>query len=143
MNNLIGVKNLKITLQIKFFKREEKTHQHFIFTDLKDRKHYDDNRFSIYYKLRKRIKELSLENLGFIIEEIIEQEDRIIHIYSGDMENPYSAYYNTINDFIAPFAGCDFCIYYNENNCEKMNKVMLKKKKNCMLFNQKEKLFST
>ena len=138
-----GVRNLKTVIQVKFYKRENSINQHFIFTNIKDKKHYDDNRFSIYYKIRKRFSELSLENYGFKLEEIVENEDRVIYSFSGNNENPFASYYNTINDFIAPFAGCDYCIYYKDGNCEKMNKVILKKRKNCILFNQKEKLFTT
>ncbi len=143
MNNLNGVRNLKITIQVKFYKKENKVYQHFIFTNIKDKKYYEDNRFSIYYKIKKRFKELSLENYGFSLDEINEQEDRVIFILLGENEYPFSSYYNTINDFIAPSASCDYCIYLNGEKCEKMNKILLKKKKNCMLFNQKENLFST
>lgn len=143
MNNLNGVRNLKIVIQVKFFKRENKTFQHFIFTNQKDIKFYQDNRFSIYYKLRKKFNEFSLSNYGFCLEEIVENEDRVIFVFSGDGEHPFSSYYTTINDFIAPSASCDYCMYLNGEKCEKMNKVLLKKRKSCMLFNQKEKLFIT
>ena len=143
MNNLNGVKNLKIVIQVKFFKRENKTFQHFIFTNQKDKKHYEDNRFSIYYKLRKKFNEFSLSNYGFILEEIMENEDRIIFVFTGDAENPFASYYTTINDFVAPNASCDYCMYLNGERCKKMDKVLLKKRKSCMLFNQKEKLFTT
>lgn len=143
MKNLNGVKNLKIVIQVKFFKREGKTYQHFIFTDIKDRKYYDDNRFSIFYKIRKRFKELSLENYEFTLEEIIEQNDRSIYVFKEDKEQPFKAYFNAIVDFIAPIPSCDYCIYFNKNRCDKMDKEILKIRKNCSLFNQKEDLFST
>lgn len=143
MKNLNGVKSLKIVIQVKFFKRDNKTYQHFIFTNVKDRKYYDDNRFSMYYTMRKRFKELSLENYEFTIEEILDQTDRIIYIFSEDKEQPFKAYYNAIVDFVAPIPSCEYCIYFNNNRCEKMDKEILKIRKNCSLFNQKNNLFST
>lgn len=139
---------------MKFIQRGNKVFQYFIFDDVKSSKLLRDSRYSIYDKLEKKIKELSISTLepeSFSFLERVDGDDKITIVVSElPREDSYQFknYYFTISSFVSRSPGCITCSN-NKNGatvfveCAKKNKIIPKAMKSCSLFKEEEKLFKT
>lgn len=143
-------KSIHIKFLVKIIERGNKVFQHFIHSKAKGYKYIDDARFAFKDQFEKRITSMLLTEKGFLFVERRVEEDRIIFEYnklenSEDIE--VKSYAFSMAGFVADKASCDDCFFAREENgfifCEKMQKSLPNKKKNCSIFKQREGVFKT
>lgn len=134
---------LEILIKERYYKRENKIFQHFIF-DKRNGKYLRDTRLSIYKNFEKRIKEKAFQGLYFIQRR--DEKDRTVLEYEivEDFEKPKNQYFVVAAE-LPPNPGCDYCKYKNLYNppfiwCEYKQKTLSHKIKNCKFFNQKDEI---
>jgi len=136
---MINKKIVNILVFVKFYRREGKIFQHFIF---KNNNKFLNEKYLIYYKLISKIKEHALVNLGHAFLSKREEEDRIVLEYKGTEK--FSNFYFMLVGTAAPFSGCKFCRHKGKEEgfffyCIFQNyKLMSKEIENCRFFKEKE-----
>lgn len=139
-------------ISVKFFYRNGKIFQHFIFENKKNvTKYVRDNRFLINAKFEKKIKQHSLsskDEYQFLNRR--DENDRIVlefEIIEEPEEKPEN-YYFKIAGFASPRPSCEFCKFRNDKEngffyCEYKEKTFGHYLKNCKFFREKKGLFKT
>jgi hypothetical protein len=134
---------LEILIKERYYKRENKVFQHFIF-DKRQGKYLRDIRLKIYREFEKRIKQKAFDELYFIQRR--DETDRTVLEYEIEegFEKPKNTYFVVAAE-LPSNPGCDFCKHRRDYNppfvwCEYKQKTLSHKIKNCKFFNQKEEL---
>lgn len=139
------MKYAKVSLQVRFYYKENKVFQHFIVIDKKMLKYVIEPRYIICSKFEKFIEENALSKLdnNFAFVSRRNDEERIILEFSFDGEkeiNKVGTYFYTLSGDIPYSDGCEECKHLLENDylfCEKKEKMLTNKLKNCKFFSQK------
>lgn len=126
---------LEILISERYYKRNEKIFQHFIFNK-KYNKYLFDERLRIYQEIQRKINERVLD-LYFIQKR--NENDRIVLEYEGD-EKPKNDYFVVAAELPKNY-GCDYCQYKKVYNppfiwCEYKQKTLPHKIKTCKFFRQ-------
>lgn len=148
----MDVKAFEALISVKFFTRNDKIFQHFLFKKKKDKKYLTDKRYIVYNKFEEKLQELSLsnsDNYEFI--ERRDEEDRIVLVFfilDDNIEKPLDNFFFVIPGFIPPNPGCLFCVYktnIKETNfyCDFKQEFLAHNLKTCKFFKQKHDLFKT
>jgi hypothetical protein len=144
------IKSIHIKFLVKIIERGNKVFQHFIHSKAKGFKYIEDSRFAFKEQFERRIASMLLSDKGFIFIERRVEEDRIVFEYNKDEnseEIEVKSYAFSMAGFVADKPSCDDCVFSKETNgfifCEKMQKNLPNKKKNCSIFKQREGGFKT
>lgn len=127
---------LEVLISERYYKRDGKIFQHFIY-DKKYHKYINDERLIIGQLFESKIKEKSLD-LYFVKRR--EEKDRVVLEYEGE-DKPRNSYF-VIAYEIPKTLGCDYCKYKYIYNppfiwCEYKQKTLTYKIKTCKFFRQK------
>lgn len=132
-----GKKLVEILITVKYFRRNNKIFQHFIY----DSK-YINGKYLIYYKFLDKIKSLSLIS-EFLAKRV--EKDRIVLEWADIDEKPKNFFF-VLNNHVPPFDGCDYCRLLHKKegfviffSCSfQNNKLMNRRLKSCRFFQEKE-----
>jgi hypothetical protein len=126
---------LEILIKERYYKRENKIFQHFIF-DKKYNKYLTNERLKISQEFERKIKE---KKLDYYFIKRRDEKDRFVLEYEGD-EKPQNNYFVVAAE-LPKNLGCDYCIYKKERKtnflwCE-YKQEFTSKIKTCKFFRQK------
>lgn len=142
------VKEINITIAVRYIYREGKVFQHFVFQGNKrDFKYLTDTRYLVYNKLREKMGCYFLSSVrGDVFVSKREEADRFIFEYETDKKEKIESDLFKIVEFVPSSPGCNGCEYARPVDsgiyCRLMKEMFDKEKKNCKLFKQKQ-LFVT
>ena len=142
------VKEINITIAVRYIYREGKVFQHFVFQGNKrDFRYLTDPRYLVHNKLREKMGRYFLSNVrGDIFISKREEADRFVFEYETGKKEKIESDLFKIVEFVSSSPGCDGCKYARLLDgrvyCKLKKEVFDKEKKNCKLFKQKE-LFVT
>jgi len=140
------VKEINITVAVRYIYREGKVFQHFVFQgNKKNFKYLKDSRFLVYNKLQEKMGHYFLtKSRGDVFVSKREEDDRIIYEYLTENREKLECNLFKIVEFVPSSPGCNGCEYCRNNTenefiyCGLMREVIDKGKKNCKLFKQKQ-----
>lgn len=135
----------KISLQVRFYHKDNKAFQHFIIVDKKLKKYVLETRYILHLCFEDFIEKnaLSQRDKDFTFVSRRDEEDRVVLEFSFPEEKEIdkaSTYFYTLAGDIPYSDGCEECKYLSESDClfcEKKEKVLTNKLKNCKFFSQK------
>lgn len=140
-------KYLEILLQVRFFKQGNKIYQHFIVVNNKQKKYLLNSRYTLSRKFEDIIEEnaLSLNNDNYIFSSRIDEDDRIVlefDIIDNNKKDELKTFFANIAGVIPTTDCCDECAYFKTDGdsffCEKKEKQLNRRVKNCKFFKQKK-----
>lgn len=144
------MKEIQLTIRVKYLQKNHKIFQYFIHRKAKNYKYLFDDRFEIYDKFEKILLANSLAKISdeIVFSQRHGQEDRVVIEYlnhNGRFELPKN-FYLTVIGVVPDSANCDYCEFMQRDNgsyyCLK-KEATTKYIKNCKLFNQKKGMIKT
>lgn len=139
------MKYAKVSLQVRFYHKDNKAFQHFIIVDKKLKKYVLETRYILNLYFEDFIEKNALSNVDkeFRFISRRDEEDRVVLEFSypenKEVEKTGTYFYTLAGDI--PYSdGCEECKYLVESDCffcEKKEKVLTNKLKNCRFFSQK------
>jgi hypothetical protein len=134
-------KLVEILITVSFNRRENKLFQHFYFGKQKNIKYLTDTRFTFRRLFNEKVVEHSLirdEECEYV--EKRDLKDEVVLVYETTKKTLPISYYFKVVDFVAPNAGCKYCIHKKPDELIcifQNNKVLKKELINCSFFSQK------